>query len=56
MVPTAARWSENSLHERENTPETLPVELDLICIEKDDWLEFYYDYLRLKEKESNGEL
>jgi len=42
--------------ERENTPETLPVELDLICIEKDDWLEFYYDYLRLKEKEANGEL
>ena len=38
--------------ERENTPETLPVELDLICMEKDDWLEFYYDYLRLKELEN----
>jgi hypothetical protein len=37
--------------ERENTPENLPVELDLICLEKDDWLEFYYDYLRLKEQE-----
>jgi len=34
-----------------HTPETLPVELDLICIEKDDFLELYYDYIRLKEQE-----
>ena len=38
--------------ERENTPETLPVVLDLIVLEKDDFLELYYDYLRLKEKET----
>jgi len=37
--------------ERENTPDTLPVELDLICMDKNDFLELYYDYLRLKEKE-----
>ena len=37
---------------RENTPETLPVELDLICMDKDDFLELYYDYIRLKEKEN----
>jgi hypothetical protein len=38
--------------ERENTPENLPVELDLICMDKNDFLELYYDYLRLKEKET----
>ena len=37
--------------ERENTAETLPVELDLIVMDKDDFLELYEDYLRLKEKE-----
>ena len=35
--------------ERENTPETLPVSLDLVVMEKDDWLEFLDDYYRLKE-------
>lgn len=35
--------------ERENTPETLPVDLDLVVMEKDDWLEFLDDYYRLKE-------
>jgi len=34
------------------TPETLPVELDLICMDKDDFLELYYDYIRLKEQEN----
>jgi hypothetical protein len=34
------------------TPENLPVELDLICMEKDDFLELYYDYIRLKEEEN----
>jgi Holliday junction resolvase len=38
--------------ERENTPETVPVELDLVVMEKDDWLEFYEEFLRLKEQES----
>jgi hypothetical protein len=37
--------------ERENKPEELPVELDLIVLDKDDFLELYSDYLRLKEKE-----
>jgi len=37
---------------RENTPETLEVELDLICMDKDDFLELYYDYIRLKEQEN----
>lgn len=36
--------------QRECTPENLPVELDLIVMEKNDWLEFYEDYLRLKER------
>lgn len=40
--------------ERENTPETLPVELDLVVLEKDDWLEFLEDYYRLKKKEEDG--
>ena len=35
--------------ERENTPETLPVDLDLVVMEKDDWLEFLDEYYRLKE-------
>jgi hypothetical protein len=30
----------------------LPVELDLICMDKDDFLELYYDYIRLKELEN----
>jgi hypothetical protein len=38
--------------ERENTADTLPVELDLIVIEKDDFLELYEDYLRLKREEN----
>ena len=38
--------------ERENTPETLPVELDLLVMERDDFLELYEDYLRLLEKEN----
>jgi Holliday junction resolvase len=38
--------------ERENTPENLPVELDLIVLDKDDFLELYSDYLRLKEKDN----
>jgi len=37
--------------ERENTPEQLPVELDLVVLDRDDFLELYYDYLRLKEQE-----
>lgn len=41
---------------RTNTPDTLEVVDDLIVMELDDWLEFYEDYLRLKEKEANGEL
>ena len=40
--------------ERENTPDTLPVELDLIVLEKNDWLEFLEDYFRLKKKEKDG--
>jgi len=35
--------------ERENTPETLPVELDLVVLEKDDWLEFLDELFRLKQ-------
>lgn len=35
--------------ERENTPETLPVDLDLVVMEKDDWLEFLDEYYRLKQ-------
>jgi len=38
---------------RENTPETVPVHLDLVTLELNDFLEFYEDYLRLKEKEAN---
>lgn len=38
--------------EMEMTPETLPIELDLLVIDKDDFLEFYEDYLRLLEKEN----
>ena len=41
--------------ERENTPDTLPIDLDLIVMEKDDWLEFYDEYLRLKELENASE-
>jgi len=37
--------------ERENTPENLPVLLDLVVLDKDDFLELYSDYLRLKENE-----
>ena len=37
---------------RENTPETLPVNQDLVVLELNDFLEFYEDYLRLKEKEN----
>ena len=37
--------------ERENTPDTLPVVLDLVVMEKDDWLEFYEEFLRLKKEE-----
>jgi len=29
----------------------LPVELDLVVLDRDDFLELYYDYLRLKEQE-----
>ena len=43
-----AAWGGTISH----TPETLPVELDLICMDKDDFLELYYDYIRLKEKEN----
>ena len=39
--------------EQECTPETLPVELDLVVMERDDFLELYEDYLRLKEKEAD---
>lgn len=38
--------------ERKNTPETLPVELDVVVLDKDDFLELYTDYLRLKELEN----
>jgi len=34
---------------REHTPETLPVELDLVVLDLNDFIEFYEDYLRLKE-------
>jgi len=37
---------------RANTPENLPIELDLVVLDKDDFLELYCDYLRLKEQES----
>ena len=43
-----AAWGGTISH----TPETLPVELDLICMDKDDFLELYYDYIRLKEQEN----
>jgi len=39
--------------ERENTPESLPVELDLVVLDLNDYLEMYEDYLRLLEKEAN---
>ena len=35
-----------------NTPETLPISQDLVVLELNDFLEFYEDYLRLKEKEN----
>jgi len=38
--------------ERENTPEQLHVELDLVVLDREDFLELYYDYLRLKEQEN----
>jgi hypothetical protein len=37
---------------RSNTPETLPIKLDLVVLELNDFIEFYEDYLRLKEKEN----
>lgn len=37
---------------RSNTPDTLTVKKDLIVMELNDFLEFYEDYLRLKEKEN----
>ena len=43
-----ASWGGTISH----TPETLPVELDLICMDKNDFLELYYEYIRLKEKEN----
>ena len=36
---------------KEYTPENLPVELDVFVIKKDDFIEMYEDYLRLKEKD-----
>jgi len=45
-----AAWGGTISH----TPETLPVELDLICMDKDDFLELYYDYIRLKEKDASN--
>ena len=45
---------EESWGERENTPETLKVLQDLIIIDKDDFLELFYDYLRLKGIEDVG--
>ena len=44
-----AEWGGEIAH----TPETLPVELDLICMDKDDFLELYYDYIRLREQYEN---
>ena len=35
--------------ERENTPETLPVELDLVVLDKNDFLELLEEFFRLKE-------
>ena len=43
------KLEKTSWGERENTPETLPVVLDLVVMEKDDWLEFYEEFLKLKE-------
>lgn len=40
--------------ERENTPENVPVELDLVVMDKNDWLEFYEEFLRLKELEKQN--
>ena len=42
----ATEWGE-----RDNTADTLPVELDLVVLDKNDFLELYYDYRRLKENE-----
>ena len=46
-----AAWGGTISH----TPETLPVELDLICMDKDDFLELYYDYIRLKEQDASND-
>jgi hypothetical protein len=43
---------ETSWGVRANTPETLPVKLDLVVLDLNDFIEFYEDYLRLKEKEN----
>ena len=43
---------EESWGTRKNTPETLEVVQDLIVMDMADWLEFYEEYLRLKELES----
>ena len=36
---------------RTNTPEELPVELDLVVLDLNDFLEFYEQYLELKSKQ-----
>jgi len=36
---------------RTNTPEQLPVELDLVVLDLNDFLEFYEQYLELKSKQ-----
>lgn len=41
--------------EMECTPENLPVELDLLVIDKDDFLELYEDYLKLLEEKRQSE-
>ena len=35
---------------KENTPEEISINKDLVVLELNDFLEFYEDYLRLKEK------
>lgn len=41
--------------EMDCTPDNLPVELDLIVMDRDDFLEFYEDYLKLLEEKRHND-
>jgi len=46
---------EESWGTRNNTPESLEVVEDLVVMELHDWLEFYEEFLRLKEQENKND-